>query len=184
MLGVLGVRADPQPAITSTPNRTATAIGTRWRARRDIPPCFYRLPGRVGAAALWEPVRTVACDKESVDHLADTGCEARELVKREEHAGWGSSDRRFNERQVEVPAFLGNHFPEVEHAPLQGTRLGRQLAENLGHLQEAAVDDHQQRRPIQKPPLGARRKDCDTASHTRFLERSPVSTAAPRRSQS
>jgi len=73
-----------------------------------------------------------------------------------------SMNDRFYERQVEVPAFLGNHFPEVEHAPLQGIRLGRQLAENLGHLQEAAVDD-----------VG----DFDEAVHESSL-RSPPSVAA------
>jgi hypothetical protein len=35
LLGLLGLLDDPQPAITSTPDTTATAtaIGTRWRAR-------------------------------------------------------------------------------------------------------------------------------------------------------
>jgi hypothetical protein len=34
MLALLGLLDDPQPAIISTPVKTATAIGTRWRAVR------------------------------------------------------------------------------------------------------------------------------------------------------
>jgi hypothetical protein len=33
LLALLGLFDDPQPAITSTPDTTATAIGERWRAR-------------------------------------------------------------------------------------------------------------------------------------------------------
>jgi hypothetical protein len=43
LLGLLGLLDDPQPAITTTADRAATAIGTRWRARwngTDIPPWY------------------------------------------------------------------------------------------------------------------------------------------------
>ncbi|MGO9975154.1 MAG: hypothetical protein ACLP01_20610 [Solirubrobacteraceae bacterium] len=33
LLALLGLLEDPQPAITSTPDATTTAIGMRWRAR-------------------------------------------------------------------------------------------------------------------------------------------------------
>ena len=53
LLGLLGLLDDPQPAITSPPDTTATTIGTRWQARLSRPLTLTLLgPRRPGDSGL------------------------------------------------------------------------------------------------------------------------------------